>query len=133
MLEVLGWYMVLYGTSAQKRKAQDQDAEEEAQRAEQAAKRKAAVEKFAAEALQRRREVFDLNGRILDLLAGDVLTGEESASLFFHPGVSSLGGWWQQVPEAQRSAISGNPADTLTSDGRWHAVYPPLSRKQHHV
>ena len=70
--------------------------------------------------------MFDLNGRILDLLAGDVLTGEESESLFFHPGVSSLGGWWQQVPEAQRSAISGNPADTFTSDGRWHAVYLPL-------
>ena len=109
------------------------NAGEEAQRAEQAAKRQATVEKVAAEALEKRRAVFDLNGRILDLLAGDILSGEESEALFFHPGVSSLGGWWQQIPEAQRSDIEGNPQDTLTSDGRWHAVYPPLSRKQHHV
>ena len=76
--------------------------------------------------------MFDLNGRILDLLAGDVLSGDESEGLFFHPGVTSLGGWWQQVPEAQRSETLGNPADTLTSDGRWHDVYPPLPQQQQH-
>ena len=99
-------------------------AQEDTQRAEQEARRKAAVEKYAAEALQRRREVFDSNGRILDLLASDTVTEEEATKLFCHPGVSSLGGGWQIfLPKDQRAAI---PSNSLTSDGRWHAVYPPL-------
>ena len=73
-------------------------------------KRRAAVERYKAESLAHRQAIFDWNGKILDLIADGVLDQEEAKGLFRHPGVTAD----ERIP--------------YTTDGKWHAIYPPLPK-----
>ena len=72
------------------------------------AQRRAAVERYRAESLAHRQGIFDYNGKVLDLVVSGVIGEEEARGLFWHPGVTA------------------DPRIPFTSDGKWHAIFPPL-------
>ena len=74
------------------------------------AKRRAAVERYNAESLAHRQAIFDWNGKIADLIVDEVIDEEEAKGLFRHPGVTAD----ERIP--------------YTTDGKWHAIYPPLPK-----
>ena len=72
---------------------------------EGSAKRQKTVEKSEEE--EQQSEAYDYNGRVLDLLAADVISEHEAARLWISP---------TEMPNTSNSR----------STERWNSAYPPL-------